>query len=647
MLLLRTFAGFLLLIGLSSGQTATPNPAEETKSEDQKIEPVKSSITVTEHVYLETPTAVTLLTSEQLSDTPGVNLDDRLRHVPGFSLFRRNSSLIANPTTQGISLRGIGSSGASRTLVLFDGVPLNDPFGGWVYWTRFTPEDITRVEVSRGASTSVFGNLALGGAINIFPNEPVPNTRHVSAGAEVGSQDTYDLWAGYTQSFRHFAVTAGGRGLTTDGYYVVPGYARGAVDRHANVRFVNDSVRLDGFWGQHRLYAWINTLVEERGNGTYLTKNSTTIGTAALRYSYQSAHDVISVTGFGSSGQYHATFSSVTNNRNTERLTDRQTVPEDQLGGAGIWTHSASWFNLNVGADAERDHGVSTDRFSPTNIRVAGGTVVRNGEFIQTDFNARGVRFFVGGRHQYTGQGNQFFNPSAGISAGAGRWRFRGSAYRAFRSPTLNELFRQFSAGNTLTLANPDLQPETLLGAEVGVDYVTERGSIQLTAFRNDLHNLVTNVTLLSSPSQILRQRQNAANVIDRGFEVSARQAWGDWSGQASYLYAESRYNNTGLRVAQVPKSQGTATLTWSRGRTLASAGVRAYSYQFDDDLNTFRLPGFAVAELLVRQQLAPRTWATFEMTNALDHLIYTGFTPTPTIGDPRQVRGGLLFRWN
>ena len=54
----------------------------------------------------------------------------------GFSLFRRSGSRYANPTSQGVSLRGLGASGARRALVLVDGLPLNDPFGGWVYWAR-------------------------------------------------------------------------------------------------------------------------------------------------------------------------------------------------------------------------------------------------------------------------------------------------------------------------------------------------------------------------------------------------------------------------------------------------------------------------------------------------------------------------------
>ncbi len=143
-------------------------PTDDPKQQAPKIEPVRTSITVTEKISTDAPAAITVLDSNAIAATPGVNLDDRLRSVPGFTLFRRASSLVANPTTQGVSLRGIGGSGASRTLVLWDGIPENDPFGGWVYWDRFAPAELDRVEISRGASTSVFGDLAMGGAIETW-----------------------------------------------------------------------------------------------------------------------------------------------------------------------------------------------------------------------------------------------------------------------------------------------------------------------------------------------------------------------------------------------------------------------------------------------------------------------------------------------
>src|SRR6185295_818659 len=120
-------------------------------------EPVRTSITVTGDISAETPANISVIDHAAIRETPGADLDDRLRMVPGFSLFRRTSSLVAHPTTQGVSLRGIGSSGASRSLVLWDGIPINDPFGGWVYWTRLAPDELDRVEIVRGATTSIFG----------------------------------------------------------------------------------------------------------------------------------------------------------------------------------------------------------------------------------------------------------------------------------------------------------------------------------------------------------------------------------------------------------------------------------------------------------------------------------------------------------
>ena len=159
-----------------------------------QLEPVRSSVTVVAKVTAEAPASMAVIESKQLDTLPGVNLDDRLRMVPGFSLFRRSSSVAANPTTQGISLRGMGSSGASRTLVLWDGVPLNDPFGGWVYWTRVDPAELDRVEVLRGASTSVFGDRALSGAIALFSR--TPEKRRFTASYEGGNRNTHAVTAG-------------------------------------------------------------------------------------------------------------------------------------------------------------------------------------------------------------------------------------------------------------------------------------------------------------------------------------------------------------------------------------------------------------------------------------------------------------------
>src|ERR1700744_3831684 len=117
--------------------------------------PVTESVTVTATDrglanVNDAATSVVVLSAKQLQATPGLALDDALHRVAGFQLFRRTSSWTANPTSSGISLRGLGSTAASRTLVVSDEVPLNDAFGGWVHWNEIPLLAIDRVELMRG-----------------------------------------------------------------------------------------------------------------------------------------------------------------------------------------------------------------------------------------------------------------------------------------------------------------------------------------------------------------------------------------------------------------------------------------------------------------------------------------------------------------
>src|SRR5207248_10498931 len=122
--------------------------------------------------------SVSVIDAKDADHAAAQTVDDLLRQVPGFSIFRRSSSIVANPTTQGVSLRGAGASGASRTLVLTDGVPLNDAFGGWVYWDRVPRAAIDRIELVRGGSSDLYGSDATSGVINLLTRPPA--ARHVN-----------------------------------------------------------------------------------------------------------------------------------------------------------------------------------------------------------------------------------------------------------------------------------------------------------------------------------------------------------------------------------------------------------------------------------------------------------------------------------
>jgi outer membrane receptor protein involved in Fe transport len=488
----------------------------------------------------------------------------------------------------------------------------------------------------------VFGDLAMGGAIGLFT--PEASHLHLNAGYEVGNTNSQDVWGAFSDVWTHFAFSGFARGFTTDGYYVVPASVRGAIDRKAGVKFATGGLRFDWFGAKDRLFAAFDALAEERPNGTWLTYNSTGLGTAALHYVHEFSHDEISFLGFRTQDQFHSTYSAISANRNTETLTTRQTVPSNANGADLLWSHHGGIWNLVSGVDVDQDRGFSIDHLIPTGRRIGGGTLLEHGEFVQGDFREGPFQFFAGARNQFTGQGREFFSPSGGIAYGHDGWRLRGAVYRAFRSPTLNELYRLFRAGNTVTLANGSLRPETLFGSEVGADYLMEHGAIHVTAYRNTMNGLITNVTLSSTPTLITRQRRNSGDSEAEGIEATINGRWRDWQGEASYLYVDSRYA-TGLRIPQVPLNQGSAGVSYGRGGTLASVTVRAFSSQFDDDLNQFKLPGFMLLQAVVRQRVARNFTASLEVENLLDRLYYTGFTPTPTIGAPRLFRVGIS--WN
>jgi outer membrane receptor protein involved in Fe transport len=125
---MKSLALLLGCAGLAGAQSLSPAPVA--------LPPLAVTATRASQPLAQVPFSLVTVSGHELHSAPTATLDGALRRVPGFSLFRRSDSLTANPTAQGVSLRGLGPSGASRSLVLLDGVPLNDPFGGWVTWSK-------------------------------------------------------------------------------------------------------------------------------------------------------------------------------------------------------------------------------------------------------------------------------------------------------------------------------------------------------------------------------------------------------------------------------------------------------------------------------------------------------------------------------
>src|SRR5271165_1077318 len=219
--------------------------------------------------------------AQQLQEWGALTTDDKLRQVPGFSLLRRSGSQTANPTSQGVSLRGLGASGASRALVLADGIPLNDPFGGWIYWARIPQASLSEVQVVPGGVSALYGNDALSGVANL-ETRPSIQTDAFIQGSYGNENAPWGSGWGAVRSGQWSAAVSG-EGFRTDGYIAVPQGIRGSVDTPVASQYGSGTYKVERLISDHgRIFLDGSQYGENRHNGTQLQVNNSTIRQLAL-----------------------------------------------------------------------------------------------------------------------------------------------------------------------------------------------------------------------------------------------------------------------------------------------------------------------------------------------------------------------------
>jgi outer membrane receptor protein involved in Fe transport len=656
------------------------------------LEIVLAPATVSQQVQVTAYRAATLLsdvpvsdvqlTREDLQNTPALELDDDLRQVPGFSLYRRSSSRTANPTTQGVSLRGLGANGASRALVLEDGIPLNDPFGGWVYWDRVPAEAISDVEISQEGGSSLYGSDALGGVVQFVSRPTQPGG--LSLDTSYGNQNTPDLslWAG-GQKGKWESSFAGGV-FNTDGYILTPEAERGSVDVRAGSRDGNADLMVGRKIGeQSEIFARGWYLDETRGNGTPLQRNDTKLGQGALGANLQLGNwGALTLRFYADAQTYQQTFSAVALDRDSETLTDLQTVPSQGVGGSAVWSRQAGKRQtLVAGFDYHEEIGASHE------VLLSGGTTDLSSGGRQRTFGIFGEdliqiapRWFLSASARVDHWSN--FNaatlrepvtppnaptdtifPDRSENAFSPRLTLRNqvnahvswnaSLYRAFRAPTLNELYRSFRQGNTLTEDNPSLVAEHLSGGDAGVAVTGFNGKLQAhgTVFYNQIVDPVANVTLTTTPSLITRQRENLGRINAPGVELGVTASLvRDFTISCAYQFVDSKVSSfpantalVGLWVAQVPHNSFTFQARYSNPRFLTVAVTgRAIGNSFDDDQNMFPLGSFFVLDAMVSRRVGAGVEIYGAAENLFNATYYTAATPVLQLGLPIAARIGV-----
>jgi len=601
-------------------------------------------------------TGSTVLSAEMIDQIPSVTIDEALRAVSGVTLFRRSSSRASNPTTHGVTMRGLSASGASRGLVLLDGVPLNDGFGGWVTWTRVPALAAETVVVDRGPRADTFGSDALGGAIHVISADPA---RPRAVGAASGGSESlaaFDGSAGGRVGRAHAFGAASW--FRTDGVIPLAPESRGAVDAKADAEWFNLLGKAEIRGSSHRatFMAWGGK--DDRGNGTVLQRNTMRGSTVGATYEAISSRTTFAARVTTTPNEFHQTFTAVPAPRAVETLTSTQDIDTRTtraLAEAGTFFGRGY---VVARASLARASAEFVDARSSSTIRQS---LDDNSEALSLHANITPhMRLSLGGgvRREWRAapfSDNDRDEATVGqVSAAwtvADRTVVRASAATSHRWPTLNELVRNFQVGSTLTQANPDLTPERGRAADVAVSTSGALWEATVTGFWSRVDDAIANVTL-PSLTGIVRQRRNAGEAHARGVELD-----GGWQIvprvrlRASATLVDARFRDSqepaleGNRLPQVPKASVAVGGDFTFSTALEVSGLwRRLSRQFDDDRNQFELAPASQLDLRVAGRYLQVGWE-FVVENASDARLEVGRTPLVTLAPGRTVRVGV--RWS
>ncbi len=609
---------------------------------------------------------------DRLTGDASGRIEDILADVAGFQQFRRSDSRSANPSAQGVTLRALGGNATSRTLVLLDGVPIADPFFGYVPFNAIVPAQLGSARVTRGGGSGAFGAGAVAGTIELTSGgrRDLPL---LAAGAAYGSFNAQTADAALAPDLGAGFATLSGRWERSDGFFTTPVADRVAATARPAYRDWSVTARgvapiADNTEIQARLTAFRDDRTLRFRGADSLSEGED----ASLRLIHRGAWQIDAI------GYLQArNFANKVISATSFRLTlDQRATPSTGLGGKiEVRPPVGGYHVLRFGVDMRvADGRLFEDAYSAatgavTARRTAGGSTRTAGVFIEDDWTIGRLVLTGGARIDRWDISDGFFRESAPGGTPTTDRRFvdrsgteatgrigalwhatpglsvRAAGYTGFRLPTLNELYRPFVVFPITTQANDGLAPERLRGAEFGFDLAPAKGiSIAATAFYNRLDGAIGNVTIAPN----LRQRQNLRAIEASGIELTAAAATGAWSLSASYASTNSRVRAIGaldgLRPAQTPQHSASATLAWAPRHGLSlSATLRHVGAQYEDDLQADVLPPATTLDAVAQIPLGRHAAIVLRGENLFDEAVVTrNAGGSIDLGTPRTLWVGL-----
>jgi outer membrane receptor protein involved in Fe transport len=636
---------------------------------------------------LESPATTRLLSQQALQSTASITLDGQIRQIPGVELYRRSSSLVANPSSQGLSLRGLGSTAASRTLIVEDDVPLNDPFAGWIRWQEQPELAIQSIELVRGGASDLYGSSAIGGVVNVIPMRPTSDMAELNT--SYGGEATFDESLLAEMKHGPWGVLLAGGALGTDGYIQEAPGQRGPVDIASNVHRQNGVLLAERSRGPLRLLIRGSGYNDARNNGTPDQTNATRLWRYATGGDWQGPHaGALGVRLYGSSEHYRQVFSSISNLPNAadpacsyrcgEIPTRSSHTPENELGAVAHWTQPiGAGLVIVAGADShdvrvwdqEQTFGATA---ALTNLRdhqrdsaaYAEAMWVRSNWTLTGSARLDWFQNYDGLQSLWTGSawtplapqppqfGQRVLDPRLGLSRRLrNHWAVSASAFRAFRAPSPNELYRTTQVGNMLTLPNGNLLSERATGWETGVATEGRWGSIRSSYFLTQVNRPIAAVTTCSTCSPILLRRENLGQIESRGLALDYQLAPRSWLAiDGGYQFALATVTkgaqDLGNWIPEVPRNMASLNLRAYRPKLgMLSLQGRLSGRQYDDDANSYLLHGYFRLDAYASRDFGKRLQLFAAGENLFNRQIEDSKTPTTTLGMPRVARIGLQIR--
>jgi outer membrane receptor protein involved in Fe transport len=659
-----------LLLLATVAHAQPPETEPETKKEKPRAsETIVVTATRGERTVSTLPVSTSVITEEELESAPSTTVDDLLRTIPGVHL-PLLGSVLHPPVASRISMHGLGGT---RALVLVDGIPIHDPHYGTVQWQKVPLDTIRQVEVVRGGSAGAFGNYAMGGTINLR-TRPVEESL-IRLDGSFGNMSTQRQSLTIDQVVSpSLGVRASYNRFDTDGFQVLlnpgpfdfPAPSDSAVTALRADYRPSESMRgfVNGSWADVNVSNGIPFGRSEREIFDVGVGLQSAIGSDALWSAHLFHHE----------DEYRDSNSSTAPGGLSMYFSGLATIPSLATGGSLEWSKQRSGLLsfVSFGVDAQQ---ISSNEHATT-VNVAGtltgektlhGRQRFAGVFGQASWQPSNrleiltsVRLdhysSQNGWEQVAGQARSEYPSSSSTQLDprvsfryslSPRAILRGGAYRAFKAPTLRDLYRSTQNRTLVILANPDLGPETLLGAEVGVEWVFARSNFGLNLYRSDVEGLSARVEFAPG----LAQPRNLGKIRSQGIEAMANVRLSrHWSADASYTYADSIIVDDpnplveGNLVPEVVPHIGSLTLRYvSDGGTTMSIRGRTLSRSYGEATNSAVQPAHQVVDLFLSHPL--RSWidAYVVAENVFDEVYYYALTSvTQRSGRPRSLSAGV-----